>query len=98
MLYIKRSRLKTLLDGWVGGGQGNSALRIAYSNQKRFYQIHNNVQLSAVNHQCLVPAKKPTIRLLSVTVILMFWFTKVWMLNTVGIHKCTGLVWYSEHS
>jgi hypothetical protein len=30
-LYIKRSRLKTLLDGWVAGKAG---LRIAYSNQK----------------------------------------------------------------
>jgi hypothetical protein len=31
MLYIKRSRLKTLLDGWVAGKAG---LRIAYSNKK----------------------------------------------------------------
>jgi hypothetical protein len=38
-LYIKRSRLKTLLDGWVGGWvggwvAGKAGLRIAYSNKK----------------------------------------------------------------
>jgi hypothetical protein len=39
MLYIKRSRLKSLLDGWMGGWMdgwmaGKAGLRIAYSNQK----------------------------------------------------------------
>jgi hypothetical protein len=39
MLYIKRSQLKTLLDGWVdvwmdGWMEGKAGLRIAYSNQK----------------------------------------------------------------
>jgi hypothetical protein len=35
MLYIKRSRLKTLLDGWMAGWlAGKAGLRIAYSNQK----------------------------------------------------------------
>jgi hypothetical protein len=35
MLYIKRTRLKTLLDGWVGGWvAGKAGLRIAYSNKK----------------------------------------------------------------
>jgi hypothetical protein len=40
MLYIKRSRLKSLLgwwvDGWVDGWEaGKAGLRIAYSNKKR---------------------------------------------------------------
>jgi hypothetical protein len=40
MLYIKRSRLKTLLGGWMGGWvdgwvAGKAGLRIAYSNQKQ---------------------------------------------------------------
>ncbi len=36
MLYIKRSRLKTLLDGWVDGWvAGKAGLRIAYSNKKQ---------------------------------------------------------------
>jgi hypothetical protein len=39
MLYIKWSRLKTLLGGWMGGWvggwmEGKAGLRIAYSNQK----------------------------------------------------------------
>jgi beta-glucanase (GH16 family) len=43
MLYIKQSRLKTLMDGWMGGWMdgwvggwmvGKAGLRIAYSNQK----------------------------------------------------------------
>jgi beta-glucanase (GH16 family) len=43
MLYIKRSRLKSLLNGWMGGWvdgwvdgwmEGKAGLRIAYSNQK----------------------------------------------------------------
>jgi hypothetical protein len=33
MLYIKRSRLKSLLDGWM---EGKAGLRIAYSNQKEY--------------------------------------------------------------
>jgi hypothetical protein len=42
MLYIKRSRLKSLLDGWVDGWvgvwmEGKAGLRIAYSNQKLKY-------------------------------------------------------------
>jgi hypothetical protein len=31
MLYIQRSCLKSLLDGWM---EGKAGLRIAYSNQK----------------------------------------------------------------
>jgi hypothetical protein len=39
MLYIKRFRLKSLLDGWMDGWVdgwmgGKAGLRIAYSNQK----------------------------------------------------------------
>jgi hypothetical protein len=39
MLYIKRSCLKSLLDGWMDGWMGGwmagkAGLRIAYSNQK----------------------------------------------------------------
>jgi hypothetical protein len=39
MLYLKRSRLKSLLDGWVDGWvdgwmEGKAGLRIAYSNQQ----------------------------------------------------------------
>jgi hypothetical protein len=45
MLYIKRSRLKSLLDGWMGGWMAVKAgLRIAYSNQKNspFYAHMTN--------------------------------------------------------
>jgi hypothetical protein len=42
MLYIKRSRLKSLLDGWVDGWmEGKAGLRIAYSNQKLSFRISN---------------------------------------------------------
>jgi hypothetical protein len=36
MLYIKRSRLKSLLGGWMAG---KARLSIAYSNQKYFFCI-----------------------------------------------------------
>jgi hypothetical protein len=40
MLYIKRSRLKSLLGGWVDGWMaGKARLRIAYSNQKEVREI-----------------------------------------------------------
>jgi hypothetical protein len=48
MLYIKQSRLKSLLDGWVDGWvdgwmEGKAGLRIAYSNQKLiFYKFKTN--------------------------------------------------------
>jgi hypothetical protein len=44
MLYLKRSRLKTLLggwmDGWMGGWvAGKAGLRTAYSNQKSNWDL-----------------------------------------------------------
>jgi hypothetical protein len=44
MLYIKRSRLKSLLGGWMGGWVDGwvavkAGLRIAYSNQKKDIKV-----------------------------------------------------------
>jgi hypothetical protein len=49
MFFVKRSRLKTLLGGWVGDKAG---LRIAYSNQKLIFFAFKKLRLKLTLTTC----------------------------------------------
>jgi hypothetical protein len=59
MLYIKRSRLKTLLGGWVDGWvAGKAGLRIAYSNKKYVQKLLFSTEIYWILQECKIFIKK----------------------------------------